>query len=279
MTQINASIVLYHNKKEQLVKAINSYLDTSLDVRLYLIDNSENDHLKELSDLDDRIKYIFNNANLGYGSAHNIAMRKSLKDGVPYHLVLNPDVYFESGVLEEIFKYMESHPDVGQLMPKVLYPNGEIQYLCKLLPTPVDLTFRRFIPIESWRRKRNELYELRFTKYDKIMNVPYLSGCFMFFRTAALKDVGLFDERYFMYMEDTDLSRRINRLYKTVYFPEVSICHEYGKESYKSKKLLEHHITSAIKYFNKWGWIFDKERKKVNSKALKDLKYYKKIGK
>lgn len=275
MTKINASIVLYHNKKEQLLKAINSFLGTSLEVRLYLIDNSANDNLKELNELDDRIEYIFNNANLGYGSAHNIAMRKSLKDRVPYHIVLNPDVYFENGVLEKIFKYMESHPDVGQLMPKVLYPNGEIQYLCKLLPTPADLIFRRFIPFDDWKRKRNELYELRFNKYDKIMNVPYLSGCFMFLRTTALKDVGLFDERYFMYMEDTDLSRRISRIHGTVYFPEVYIYHEYGKKSYKNKKLLGHHIISAIKYFNKWGWFFDKERNKANTQALKNLNYFK----
>jgi len=86
-------------------------------------------------------------------------MRKSLKDGVPYHLVLNPDVYFESGVLEKLFDYMEFNSDVGQLMPKVLYPDGEVQYLCKLLPTPMDLIFRRFIPFEEWKRKRNELYE------------------------------------------------------------------------------------------------------------------------
>ncbi len=99
MKQINASIVLYHNKKEQLIKVINSFLNTSIKVKLYLVDNSSNDDLKELKNLDNRIEYIFNNANLGYGTAHNIAMRKSISDGVPYHLVLNPDIYFESGVL------------------------------------------------------------------------------------------------------------------------------------------------------------------------------------
>lgn len=68
MTQINASIVLYHNKKEQLIKVINSFLDTDLQVRLYLIDNSSNDDLKGLCEIDSRIEYIFNNANLGYGA-------------------------------------------------------------------------------------------------------------------------------------------------------------------------------------------------------------------
>ena len=96
MPQINASIVLYNNEKEQVLKAIRSFLNTSLDVKLYLVDNSANDTLKHLADLDERIEYIFNNANLGYGCGHNRAMRRSLQQGAAYHLVLNPDVYFKS---------------------------------------------------------------------------------------------------------------------------------------------------------------------------------------
>jgi GT2 family glycosyltransferase len=268
MYQINASIVLYHNKKEQLTKAINSFLNIDLKVKLYLVDNSSNDNLKELAKLDERIEYIFNNANLGYGSAHNIAIRKSVEDGVLYHVVLNPDIYFESGVLEKLLDYMENHQDVGNIIPQVLYPDGEIQYLCKLLPTPTDLILRRFIPLKSWKEKRNETYELRFTEYDKVMNVPSLSGCFMFLRCEVLKDVGLFDENIFMYLEDVDLNRRIHRKYKTIFYPEVSIVHEYGKESYVNKKLLKYHIQSAIYYFNKWGWVFDKERDEINNKCL-----------
>ena len=275
MTQINASIVLYHNKKEQILKTINSFLNTSMSVRLYLIDNSSNDNLKELSTIDRRIEYIFNNANLGYGSAHNIAMRKSIADSVPYHLVLNPDIYFEQGVLETIHTYMEQNPDVGQLMPKVLYPDGKLQYLCKLLPTPFDLFGRRFFnfgPFKKYIEKRNYTYELRFTGYTKVMNVPYLSGCFMFFRTKALQEVGLFDERFFMYMEDVDLARRMHSKYNTIFLPTISIYHEYEKASYKNIKSLKMHLKSSIQYFNKWGWFLDKERNQINTKAVQVIK-------
>lgn len=105
------------------------------------------------------------------------------------------------------------------------------------------------------------------------MEVPYLSGCFMFIRTKVLEKVGLFDERFFMYLEDTDLSRRIHKISKTIYYPYVHIYHEYGKGSYKNLKLLKYHIDSAIKYFNKWGWFFDKERDFINKTTLKKLKY------
>jgi len=268
MTQINASIVFYHNHKKQLLKAINSFLNTDLKVKLYLIDNSSNDELKELTSIDNRIEYIFNNANLGYGTAHNIAMRKSIEDGALYHVVLNPDIYFEAGVLENLFSYMEQNSEIGNVLPQVLYPDGEVQHLCKLLPTPTDLILRRFIPSKSWKEKRNDLYELRFSGYNKIMNVPNLSGCFMFLRVSALKDVGLFDESIFMYLEDVDLNRRLHVKYKTMFYPEVSIVHEYAKESYKSKKLLMFHIQSAIYYFNKWGWFFDAQRDKINTECL-----------
>lgn len=264
MIQVNASIVLYHNKKEQLIKVINNFLNTFLKVKLYLVDNSSNDDLKELKNLDDRIEYIFNNVNLGYGSAHNIAMRKSIADGVPYHLVLNPDIYFERGVLEELFSYMEANQDVGNIIPQIRYPDGDIQYLCKLLPTPTDLILRRFIPLKSWKEKRNQNYELRWTRYCKVMNVPSLSGCFMFLRCQVLKDIGFFDENIFMYLEDIDLNRRIHSKYKTIFYPKIEVVHEYAKESYVNKKLLIFHIRSAIYYFNKWGWIFDRERDEIN---------------
>ena len=275
--RLNISIVLYHNREEQIKKAIKSVLNTDLNITLYLVDNSSTDSLRKLERIDKRIVYIFNNSNLGFGKAHNIALKKSIEKNIPYHLVLNPDVYFEKGVLEELYDFMENNKDVGLVMPKVLYPDGNIQYLCKLLPTPLDLFGRRFLNFGPFRKiveKRNEVYELRFTGYDKIMEVPYLSGCFMFIRTEVLKKVGLFDERFFMYLEDTDLSRRIHRVAKTVYYPYVYVYHEYGKGSYKSLKLLYYHIKSAIKYFNKYGWFFDKEREEINKKILKKLGWH-----
>ncbi|MGA1863053.1 glycosyltransferase family 2 protein [Deferribacter thermophilus] len=273
---INLSIVLYCNSADQIKKVIIKLKTVKLN-KIYLIDNSPTDELRELSKLDKRITYIFNNTNLGFGKGHNIALRKSVNENISYHLVLNPDVYFEEGILEELYNFMEKNPDVGLVMPKVLYPDGSLQYLCKLLPTPFDLFGRRFLnfgPFKKFIEKRNEIYELRFTGYDNIMEVPYLSGCFMFIRTKVLVKIGLFDERFFMYLEDTDLSRRIHKVSKTIYYPYVHIYHEYGKGSYKNLKLLRYHIDSSIKYFNKWGWLKDDERDKINKIALSKLEHF-----
>lgn len=265
---LSGSIVLYKTDVS-VIQTITNFLDTSLPVKLFLIDNSPTDELKlKLLAViaDSRVEYIFNNANIGFGAAHNIAIRKALGTS-DYHLVLNPDVEFEPGVLEDLFNYMNENRQVGLVMPKVFYPNGEVQHSCKLLPSPLDLIFRRFLPARITER-RTEYFEMRRTGYNKEMEVPYLSGCFMFLRTDALKKVGLFDERFFMYPEDIDLTRRIHQQYKTMFYPKVSIVHAHEKGSYKSAALLYIHITNMIRYFNKWGWIFDKERKRINKRIL-----------
>ena len=103
------------------------------------------------------------------------------------------------------------------------------------------------------------------------MNIPNLSGCFMFLRLSTLKEVGLFDENIFMYLEDIDLNRRIHRRYKTIFYPFTEVIHQHQKESYKSKKLLKAHIKSAIYYFNKYGWICDRERTEINKRTIQQI--------
>ena len=90
----------------------------------------------------------------------------------------------------------------------------------------------------------------------------------MFLRVSALKSIGIFDERFFMYPEDIDLTRRLASRYDTVFFPDVSVTHLHGSASHKSLKMLLIHAHNMIKYFNKWGWFFDQERNSLNRKAL-----------
>lgn len=272
---ITACIVLYKNNPKILLESIYSFLNSGRDdLFLYLVDNSPTEELKTLI-ASPNVEYIHNPSNPGFGAAHNIAIKKAIAMGSKYHLVLNPDVYFDEKVLSQIVDFMDDNPKIGNVLPKVLYPDGSIQYLAKLLPTPSDWIGRRFNPFKKMVQKRNELFELRFTNYDKIMEVPYLSGCFMFLRTDALKEVGLFDEGIFMYGEETDLCRRlIDGGFKTIFYPNVHIYHHFEKGSHKSWRLTKIGMQSAIYYFNKWGWFFDKRRKEINRDTLKKLGRY-----
>ena len=92
-------------------------------------------------------------------------------------------------------------------------------------------------------------------------------------QSRLFRDIGGFDERYFMYLEDVDLVRRIGSLARVVYDPRVSVVHEYAKGSYRNKKLLWYHIKSAVLYFTKWGWLFDMQRKKRNAVTLLHLQH------
>lgn len=264
---ITGSIVLYKTNKEEITTVIKAFKGSTLKYKIYLIDNSPTEDLKgEFVGLS-FIEYIFIGKNLGFGSGHNVAIRRA-KEISKFHVVLNADIKFNGHILDIMYDYMTNNPDVGLLAPKILNFDGSIQYSSKLLPTPLNLIVRRFLPIRRVQEFFDYKYELRFSSFDKIISVPYVMGCFMFINTEVFKKVKGFDERFFMYPEDIDLTRRINQHYKTLYFPETTIYHKHGKGSYKSYLLLYYHVTSMIKYFNKWGWIFDKDRKKVNKETL-----------
>lgn len=272
-----ASLVLYKTPRPQIETLLSSVLPSCAG-KLIIVDNSPDDRWRELEGRSEKIRYI-HNENLGYGGSHNLAMRLAIEMEADYHVVLNPDIRFEPSVLAALEKFMDENPDAVYVLPKVVYPNGDLQYLCKLLPTPADLIFRRFVPsvgfLKEWKERKDSRYCLKDSGYDRIMNPPCLSGCFMFMRISALQKVEesgeFFDGRFFMYFEDFDLIRRLHKVGRTVYFPDVEIVHDHAAESYKSRKMLLAHIRSAVRYFNKWGWIFDRERKLWNREIWTEI--------
>lgn len=267
---ITASVVLFNTKVADIQQIIASY-KPSKERLLFFYDNSVTKNKEYFFLLEiPNVVYINNRFNLGYGAAHNLAIEKSIKMKAKYHLVLNPDLIFEPEVIDILTNYANAHEDVIYILPKVIYPNGEIQYLCKLLPTPFDSIFRRFFPKVGSIKKMDDKYVLKDSGYNKIINPPCLSGCFMLMRTSSLSENNIrFDERFFMYFEDFDLIRRLHRVGKTIYYPYVTIIHNHAKESYKNHRALMIHIKSACLYFNKYGWFFDKERRKMNN----EIKY------
>ena len=269
---ITCSLVCYKNEKELLLKAIRSFLNTELACFLYIIDNSPTNELKNIIK-DERVSYLHKPSNPGFGVSHNIGIKKAISLNSKYHLILNPDIYFDCGVLESIIKYMDENAEVGLVMPKILYPDKKLQRLGKLLPTPLDYLVRRFVPIYYFKNKINYKYELHEYQYDYPMEVPFLSGCFMMSRTSILNNIGGFDENIFMYTEDTDICRRIKRSgFKTVIYPFAAVFHDHKKKSVLQFSNFKVFVKSAFYYFQKWGWIIDNERKVTNRKILNQLK-------
>lgn len=264
---VNASIVCYHTPEDELRKCLDSLLGCGMVSRVDLIDNGSEPRLRDFAAAwpDPRVAYTAS-SNVGYGAGHNISMRRTLAEAghgretesaasaPAYHLVINSDVYFREGTLEKCIGYMDTHPRCGQLIPRTVYADGAFQPVCHPLPSPVDLLRHRFVPARFDRRWRSryEMHELEHASAP--VDVPYHHGCFMLLRTDALRKTGLFDERFFMYPEDIDLTRRIHEHYETIYFPGAEIVHDHRAASRHSLRMLRIHAVNMLRYFRKWGW-------------------------
>lgn len=272
--KINASVVLYNTGVEDLQNLFSSFKNTSSINTLFVVDNSPTDKLyKIVISLTEHfnIHYIHLPENPGFGAGHNEAFKRSIEQKVDFHAVINPDVTFTDDVFSPIVDYIISNHEVGMIMPQILNEDGTRQNLPKLLPSPYSVLLRKLRRPRKVYEKFINTYELRFVGENITYQAPILSGCFTVFRISALQEVGLYDDRFFMYFEDWDMSRRMHKKFKTIYFPKISIIHGYESGANKNRKLFVIFVKSCIKYFNKWGWIIDKDRRKINRETLEQF--------
>jgi hypothetical protein len=192
--------------------------------------------------------------NLGYGRGHNLAIRRT---GMDYHLILNPDVILVEDALSQALAFMGAHPDVGLLAPAVTGEKNEPHYLCKRYPAVLDLLLRGFAPqtIQRLFRKRLAYYEMRdVLNTATVLDVPMVSGSFMFFRCSVLSKLGGFSDDLFLYFEDFDLSQRTREIARTAYVPAVRIRHFGGNAAKKGMAHIGMFIKSALIFYKKHGW-------------------------
>ena len=220
--RITASIVTHRTDARELRRCTECVLRCKALTRLDIIDNSPDDALRSAVS-NERVHYR-HVENRGYGAGHNIAMREALKAHTDCHLVLNADTFWEGDVITPMAEYMASHSNVGIMMPKVYYPDGALQLTARRLPSPFDLLVKRFLPHKLGQRRMSR-FLLERADHDKIINAPFLPGSFLLMRREALEAEGLFDERFFMYPEDIDITRRLHRRWLTLHYPAVSIEH------------------------------------------------------
>jgi GT2 family glycosyltransferase len=272
---ISISIVTYGNTFFEVRRCLENFITASFINEVVICENTEQALLdeKELKAFSSKIAYVSNPENTGYGAGHNLAF-SNLASTTRYHVIMNLDVEVHKETFETLLRYMDENESVVHAMPKVLNTDGSIQRLCKKLPTPVNLIGRRFMRNIGVAGRIDEDYTLKLYEYDHVLDCPYLSGCFMFLRTETFQAVNGFDERFFMYPEDIDLTRRLHERGKTVCYPFASIVHEHGQASYKSKKMLMIHVKGIVKYFFKWGWFIDLKRNRFNRELQRRIATY-----
>lgn len=271
---LTVSIVCYDSTEQELHTVLNTLLISlaelpaagfQISCKIFFVDNSEShnleleqfDQFKDLlSSSNTELRVLKGHGNIGYGKGHNLVIKPSSDK---YHLILNPDVELESQSLVAGISFLESNPEVAMVSPFATSADGTRQYLCKRFPAISTLAVRGLFP--NWLKKYFHRSQSYYEMHDLSDNNPsdevtLVSGCFMLCRTEVLNSVQGFDENYFMYFEDFDLSLRISQSAKIAFLPAMKIKHFGGNTSAKGIKHIGYFVKSGFRFFNTHGWRF-----------------------
>lgn len=253
--KVSISIVIYKNYSEVLkaIDSIKKYTSDSINLRIFLIDNSatesqdKKNFLKKIEKYSD-VLYFSMQKNVGFGRAHNSILPSLNSD---LHIIMNPDIVFCEDTILKIIEFMDKNLDIGMVIPKLVDQSNQLEDVYRRNPTVFDM-FIRFFHLKFFK-KRLEYHNMHDEDFSKPFRVPFGQGSFLAIRTNVFTRIHGFDERYFMYMEDADLCRRVNEISKLMYFPGTSVYHKWEKGSHKNFHLFRIHVKSMAKYFIKWG--------------------------
>jgi GT2 family glycosyltransferase len=218
----------------------------------------------------------------GHARVHNRILREAAGAGSAYHLLLGADIGLPLDAVARMIAYMEQHPDVGLLAPRVQGLDGRLQPLCSLLPGPLELLLGRCFPLLHRSSGRLARYQLHAGGYSRVMDVPVPPACCLLMRVETVLRVGMFDERFLQRFDTVDLARRAARIARTVFVPHVTVVRHSvrdpgmagarGWRGWRGRPASAwRRCVSAWRYFNKWGWLRDAERDRINARALRQL--------
>ncbi|MEZ5571978.1 MAG: glycosyltransferase [Halioglobus sp.] len=200
------------------------------------------------------MRYAVQRCNNGFGYGHNTVLPALTSD---VHLILNPDVELQADTLRIGIPQLLRSKDIVLLSPRVCGSNGEQEFLCKRYPSVLVLLLRGFAPayVRRFFDRRLASYEMREECTGGAqVDVAIASGCFMLIRTAALRSVGGFNDNFFLYFEDFDLSLRLGAQGRLVFDPAVRIVHHGGYASSKGRRHVNYFIRSGLLFFKSHGW-------------------------
>lgn len=252
-----------YNSTEALLSCLASMegMLRGLRATVYVQDNGSSDHPASIEDAFPGVRLTLNPKNLGFAKGVNQGLRLSR---APFVLILNPDTHAGDAEVPLALRYMERNPDVAVLGPKILNSDGTLQASARSFPTPLTAFFGRSSLLSRWFPHNpittRNLLSLMWDGTEPL-SVDWVSGACMLVRRKAIQDVGLLDERFFMYWEDADWCRRMREKgWRVVYFPRSKVIHRVGLSSEQRVigSLLDFH-KSTYKLFAKYNrsvpWI------------------------
>ncbi len=258
------SIIITHHKTPELLdlclKSIKETVD-NINYEMIVVDSEFKEKTKELiEEKYPEIKFIPFEKNLGYSKIVNAGIREVKGDFV---LILNADIIVLPNTILEMIKFIEGNPEIGILAPQLLDFTGNIQISSFNQPTIKAVLARRTF-FGKFNKGKKALENFLLGDWDRktTREVSWVQGSAILARMEAVKKVGLFDEKFFMYFEDADWCRRFwENNYKVIYYPNAKMVHYYHRSSKKWGGLLDiflnkytrTHVISALKYFKKYN--------------------------
>lgn len=249
--KISASVVVY-NSPEDACKTVETVLKQTekLDFKLFVIDNNSADKIGEgLKEKFPQAEYILLQENIGFGRGHNKVLDKIQSK---YHFIINPDILINETTIENMCRFMDTHPDCSIACPKVLNPDGSVQYLAKRRPTLSALLSRRISvgPL----KKIEDRYLAKDMDHSQNFETEFCTGCFFVIRTDVFKNIGGFDPQYFLYFEDADITMEAKKHGKAYYTADATVVHLWHRETAKRLKPFMLQLKSMFIYMKKWGY-------------------------
>ena len=253
---ISACIVSYCDY-EEVCAAVRSILQhTPGQLDLYVVDNASPDgcgaRLAGTDFADGRVQVICLPRNLGFGGGHNSVLPR-LESQV--HFILNPDILVQDDILHDLSGWLLDHPDIAMATPQLYFPDGRIQHLPRRKPTPWALFARQLAPKlpGSVFDKTDRHYTMQDEDLTKPRPIEFCTGSFMAVRTEVLRQIGGFDESYFMYVEDADLTQKVLRCGRVYLAPQFLAVHAWHRAPMRDAGKFKMQLASMMRYFKKWG--------------------------
>jgi len=207
----------------------------SIDSEIIVVNNSPDDaHLEETLQSFPKVRLIQNPGNSGFARANNQAVAESRGEIL---LILNPDTVFAPGSARVLLNFLQERPEAGLVAPKVLNPDGSLQYSCRRFPTLWTGLFNRYSLLSKWfpGNRFTRHYLMTDFNHAECREVDWVSGCCMMIPRRVYESVGGFDENYFLFNEDVDLCKMIaEKGHPVCYYPQAIVYHQIIASSGKS---------------------------------------------
>jgi len=247
---ISVPIVTY-NSADVIVRLLTSVFEQTkgTELSVFVVDNGSTDGTPALVREQFPAVTVIEQDNRGFGGGHNAVLPHLTSD---YHAIINPDITFSEDTLTALAAYMDGHPEVVLTCPLIQNEDGTVQFVPRRNPSALYALAGKLEKYSRFFAKKRREYTMADADLSAPFEVEFCTGCFLFIRTDVWRQLGGFDERFFMYCEDADLTRRARKVGAATCMPQTAVTHGWERGSHRNPKLMRIHLRSLRLYCRKW---------------------------